>query len=53
MLRIIDILVKFAYSTILSFAAIIGLFIMPPVGILLFIYLRSFLKRQLYTIQAS
>ncbi len=50
MLRIIDMLVKFAYSTMLSFAAIIGLFVMPPVGILLFFYLRSFLKRQVYSV---
>ncbi len=46
----IDMCVKFTYSILLSFAAIIGLFIMPPVGIVLFIYLRSFLKRQVYTI---
>jgi hypothetical protein len=49
----IDKCVKLTYSIILSFAAIIGLFIIPPIGIVLFCYLRSFLKRQLYNADAS
>ncbi len=49
----IDMCVKLTYSILLSFAAIIGLLVMPPVGIVLFIYLRSFLKRQVYRIGAS
>lgn len=48
MFHVIDQCVKLFYSILLSFAAIIGLFIMPPIGILLFFYLRSFLKRQVY-----
>lgn len=53
MFYLIDMCVKLAYSIILSFAAILGLFIMPPIGILLFFYLRSFMKRQLYRAHAG
>ena len=52
MLHIIDMLVKLAYSMILAYAAIIGLIVMPPVGIILFFYLRSFMKRQVYRAKA-
>jgi hypothetical protein len=48
MFYLIDMCVKLTYSVILSFAAILGLFIMPPIGIVLFFYLRSYMKRQLY-----
>lgn len=42
--RIIDRLVKLIHTVILSIAALIGLFVLPPVGIILLLYLRSFLK---------
>jgi hypothetical protein len=41
---LIDGLVKFIYTVILSIAALLGLFIMPPVGILLLLYLRGFFE---------
>ncbi len=43
-LRIIDRFVKLVHTVILSTAALIGLFILPPVGIVLLLYLRSVLK---------
>lgn len=52
MIRIIDTFVNFTYSALLSFAALIGLIIMPPVGIVLFYYLRGFLKDRVYGINA-
>lgn len=42
--RIIDRFVKLIHTFILSTAALIGLFILPPVGIILLLYLHSFLK---------
>jgi hypothetical protein len=44
MLDIIDRIVRFIYTVILSIAALLGLFIIPPVGILLLLYLRGFLE---------
>lgn len=48
MFHIVDIFAKYLYAVLLSAAALIGLFVLPPVGILLLLYLRSFLKRQIY-----
>ncbi len=42
--RIIDRFVRFIHTVILSMAALIGLFVLPPVGILLLLYLRSFME---------
>jgi hypothetical protein len=42
--RILDRFVRFIHTIILSMAALIGLFIMPPIGILLLLYLRSFMQ---------
>jgi len=41
---IVDRLVRFMHAIILSLAALIGLFVLPPVGILLLLYLRTFLQ---------
>jgi hypothetical protein len=41
---IIDRLVKHIHTVILSFAALVGLFVLPPVGIILLLYLRGFLR---------
>ncbi len=46
--RIVDRLVKLIHTVILSVAALIGLFILPPVGIILLLYLRGFLKYDPY-----
>jgi|GEM_PF-3847390 len=46
MLDIIDRLVRLIHAIILSIAALIGLFIMPPIGILLLLYLRGYLERE-------
>lgn len=43
---IVDRLVKFIHTVILSIAAIIGLFVLPPVGIILLLYLRSMLQHE-------
>jgi hypothetical protein len=44
LLDIVDRIVRFIYTVILSMAALLGLFIIPPVGILLLLYLRGFLE---------
>ncbi len=44
MLDIVDRFVRLIHMVILSIAALIGLFVMPPIGILLLLYLRGFLE---------
>jgi len=43
MIRIIDSAVGFIFSVLLSLGAIIALFLVPPVGIMLFICLRKYM----------
>jgi hypothetical protein len=44
MFYIIDRVVKNIHAVILSFAALVGLFVLPPAGIILLLYLRGFLR---------
>ncbi len=48
-LHIIDRLVKLIHTIVLSIVALIGLFVLPPVGIILLLYLRSVLKYDAFT----
>jgi hypothetical protein len=43
-LKVIDRVIRFIYTIILSTIALIGLFVLPPVGIILLLYLRSVMK---------
>jgi hypothetical protein len=45
MLRIVDFSVKFLYSLMLSAGALIALVFAPPVGIVLLLLLRRYLRR--------
>lgn len=45
MLRIVDITVKFLYSVLLSAGALTALVFAPPVGIVMLLLLRRYLKR--------
>jgi hypothetical protein len=45
MLRIVDFTVKFLYSVLLSAGALITLIFAPPVGIVMLLLLRRYLRR--------
>jgi len=45
MLRIVDFTVKFLYSVLLSAGALTALVFAPPVGIVLLLLLRRYLRR--------
>ncbi len=42
--RIIDRFVEYVHTVIVSIAAIVGLFIFPPAGIILLLYLRGMMS---------
>jgi hypothetical protein len=46
MLRIVDFSVKFLYSVLLSAGALTALIFAPPVGIVMLLLLRRYLRRQ-------
>jgi hypothetical protein len=46
MLRIVDFSVKFLYSVLLSAGALAALIFAPPVGIVMLVLLRRYLRRQ-------
>jgi hypothetical protein len=46
MLRIVDFSVKFLYSVLLSAGALTALVFAPPVGIVMLVLLRRYLRRQ-------
>ncbi|WP_230742091.1 hypothetical protein [Methanooceanicella nereidis] len=45
--QIADILVSYLYAVIISFVSIIALFLMPPAGIAMFLYLSGYLRHEL------
>lgn len=45
MLRIVDFTVKFLYSVLLSAGAMLALVFAPPVGIILLVLLRRYIRR--------
>jgi hypothetical protein len=47
MLRAIDIIVKTIYAIILSFISLLALFMIPPAGIILLLWLSNFIDSEL------
>lgn len=46
MLDVLDVVVKYIYSVILSMAALIALMLVPPIGMIMLMGLSQFLKHE-------